>query len=128
MESRYSQMEKKALSIIWGIEHFNLFLYGYPFTFVTDHKPLEIIYGSPSSKTSARIERWVLCLLPYQFKIRYKPEKENSADYLSRHPTDKPSEETELTEEYINFVTSSSVPKTMSLHEIARETNSDKEL
>eukprot|EP00795_Rhopilema_esculentum_P003255 gene3255-biopygen1481 len=128
VESRYSQTEKEALSIVWGIEHFHLFLYGQPFTLVTDHKPLEIIYGSPSSKTSARIERWVLRLQPYQFTIKYKPGKENAADYLSRHPSAKTSKETEFTEEYIKFVTSNAVPKTMSLHEIGKETNSDKEL
>ena len=56
-ESRYSQTEKEALSIVWAVEHFHIFLYGKDFTLVTDHKPLEIIYGNSSSKSSARIER-----------------------------------------------------------------------
>ena len=41
------------------------------------------------------------------------------------YPSAKPSDGTELTEEYNNFVTSSAVPKTMSLHEIAKETNKE---
>ena len=57
VEKRYSQTEKEALSIIWGVEHFHLFLYGREFTLITDHKPLEVIYGSATSKPSAHIER-----------------------------------------------------------------------
>ena len=67
-------------------EHFHLYLYGNEFTLITDHKPLEVIYGSKSAKVSARIERWVLRLQPYTFKVVYKPGATNPADYLSRHP------------------------------------------
>ena len=58
-EKRYSQTEKEALAIVWSVEHF-LFLYGSEFTLLTNHKPLEIIYGKRNAKTSARIERWIL--------------------------------------------------------------------
>ena len=61
-EKRYSQTEKEALAIVWAVEHFHLFIYGSELTLVTDHKPLEIIYGQCTAKTSARIERWVLRL------------------------------------------------------------------
>ena len=73
VETRYSQTEKEALAIIWGVEHFHLYLYGHDFVLVTDHKPLEVIYSNKNSKTSARIERWVLRLQPYTFKVQYKP-------------------------------------------------------
>ena len=128
VERRYSQTEKEALSIVWAVEHFHLFLYGQPFTLFTDHKPLEIIYGSPKSKPSARIERWVLRLQPYTFTVKYKPGKENAADYLSRHPSYSQTNKEKHTEQYINFVTVNAVPKAMSLSEIARATNEDKTL
>ena len=48
VEKRYSQTEKEALSIVWAVEHFHLYIYGSHFTLVTDHKPLEVIYGSAS--------------------------------------------------------------------------------
>ena len=129
VEKRYSQTEKEALSIIWGVEHFHLFLYGKEFTLITDHKPLEVIYGSPTSKPSARIERWVLRLQPYAFKIQYRSGSENAADYLSRHPFKKGEKQQEkLAEEYVNFLTRHSVPKAMTLEEIARETKSDSTL
>ena len=57
VEQRYSQTEKEALEIVWSVEHFHLFVYGHEFTLVTDHKPLEIIYGSCASKPSALVER-----------------------------------------------------------------------
>lgn len=38
------------------------------FDLITDHKPLEVIFG-PRSKPCARIERWVLRLQSYRFKV-----------------------------------------------------------
>lgn len=82
-ERRYCQTEKEALALVWAIEHFNMFLYGKDFDLVTDHKPLETIFG-PKSKPCARIERWVLRLQSYKFNIKYSPGKNNIADPLSR--------------------------------------------
>ena len=111
------------------MEHFHLYLYGQTFTLVTDHKPLEIIYGSRNSKPSARIERWVLRLQPYTFKVIYRAGADNPADYLSRHPV-KHSKHTQekLAEQYVNFIALNSVPKAMSLQEIVEATNEDKTL
>ena len=93
---------------------------------MTDHKPLEIIYGKRTAKTSARIERRVLRLQPYSFKIVYKAGSGNPADYLSPHPTAESCRKQEkMTEHYINFVTQNSVPKAMSLAEIIEATDSD---
>ena len=62
VEKRYSKTEREALAIVWAVEHFHLYLYGKDFTLITDHKPLEVIYGNKKAKSSARIEHWVLCL------------------------------------------------------------------
>lgn len=129
VETRYSQTEKEALAIVWAIEHFHLYLYGHDFVLVTDHKPLEVIYGSSRSKPSARIERWVLRLQPYTFKVVYKPGATNPADYLSRHPVPtKNTKNQEMTESYINFVTTNSIPKAMTLEEIKKATDKDETL
>lgn len=84
VERRYCQTEKEALALVWAVEHFNIYLYGMKqFEFISDHKPLEIIFGQ-NSKPCARIERWVLRLQAYNYKIIYKPGKANIADPLSR--------------------------------------------
>lgn len=61
VEERYSQMEKEVLAIIWSCKHFHRYIYGHPFTLVTDHKALEIIWNNSKSKPPARIERSHAC-------------------------------------------------------------------
>jgi hypothetical protein len=82
-EQRYSQTEKEALGIVWACENLYMYLIGREFKIISDHKPLEIIY-SPNSKPCARIQRWVLRLQPFTFKVIYKPGKSNIADAPSR--------------------------------------------
>nr|CAH7725339.1 unnamed protein product [Callosobruchus chinensis] len=83
-ERRYCQTEKEALALVWSVEHFKIYLYGKDeFELVTDHKPLEIIFGA-KSRPCARIERWVLRLQSFRYKIVYRPGKANIADPFSR--------------------------------------------
>ena len=80
-EQRYSQTEREALAIVWSCEYFHLYVYGKPITIFTDHKPLVHIYSNPTSKTSARLERWSLRLQPYQVVVAYRKGADNPADY-----------------------------------------------
>ena len=60
-EKNYSQVEKEALSLIFGVRHFHTYLYGRSFTIVTDHKPLTSILGPKKgipSLAAARLQRW----------------------------------------------------------------------
>ena len=64
-------IEKEALAVVWGCERFSLYLLGpESFQLVTDFKALEFIYG-PKSKPSARVERWVLCLMAFKYTVRH---------------------------------------------------------
>ena len=90
IEQKYSQTEREALAIVWGCEHFYMYLYEAPFILISDHKPLEWIFNNPKSKPPARIERWSLRLQPYNYTVRYKAGKDNPADYMSRHPAHVP--------------------------------------
>lgn len=131
IEQKYSQTEREALAIVWGCEHFHMYLYGAPFTLVSDHKPLEWIFNNPKSKPPARIERWSLRLQPYNYTVCYKAGKDNPADYMSRHPA-QVSHISNITtvngrraEEYVNFVAANAVPKAMTLVEIQDATKND---
>jgi len=83
VERRYSQTEKEALALVWACERSNIYVFGREFELETDYKPLEYIY-SQKSKPSARVERWVLRLQAYHFKVVYRLGKTNIADTLSR--------------------------------------------
>ena len=86
----YSQIEREALSIIYGITKFRQFLYGRKFILLTDHEPLVSIF-SPSKNiptmTAQRLQRWALTLMGFQYDIKYKhTSRHSNADAFSRLP------------------------------------------
>ena len=97
-EKGYSQLEKEALSLTFGVKKFHAFLYGRRFTLVTDHKPLMTILGPNRglpTLAAARLQRWAILLAAYQYDIEFRSTKEHSnADAFSRLPL-KESEEIE---------------------------------
>lgn len=128
-EKRYSQTEKEALALVWACEKFHPYVYGISFELVTDHKPLEVIYG-PKSRPCARIERWVLRMQPYDFKVKYKPGAKNIADPLSRllSKSESDSKHVAEAEEYVRFVAISATPKAMTTREVEEASADDQEL
>ncbi|KAG5875425.1 hypothetical protein JTB14_005323 [Gonioctena quinquepunctata] len=82
-ERRYSQTEKESLALVWAVGRFYFYLTGLEFELVTDHKPLEAIF-KPTSRPPAWIERWVLRLQAFKFKVIYQRGKSNIADSISR--------------------------------------------
>ncbi len=89
-ERNYSQVEKEALSLIFGVNKFHLYLYGCHFTLVTDHKPLTTILGPKkgvSPTAAARLQCWAVCLSAYSYDIQFQLTATHSnADGLSRLP------------------------------------------
>jgi hypothetical protein len=55
-EMKYSQIEKEALAIVFGCEHFHLYLYGKSFEMETDHRPLEYIFKPKSAENQRQRE------------------------------------------------------------------------
>ena len=84
-ERNYSINELEALSVVEGIKHFHVYLYGRPFKIFTDNSSITWLYRQKEPK--GRIARWILQLLQYDFEIIYKTGKSNSnADAISRIP------------------------------------------
>ena len=126
VESRYSQTEREALAVRWGVEHYHLYLYDKPFTVITDHKPLVSIFRNPLAKPSARIERWCLRLQQYSFNVIYRPGANNPADFISRHPVKSQCDrDRKVAEDYINYVCTASVPKAVAVQDVVAATAED---
>ena len=112
----------EMLAVVFGVEQFDLYLYGSNVTVYTDHKPLHGIYKSQKSAT-ARIERWRLRLTPCDMTLKHRPGRNdlNPADYVSRQPQDIPKREN-AAEAYVSYVCKNAVPKSMTLKEVRKET------
>ena len=97
-EKNYSQLDKEALAIHWGVKKFHKYVYGRSFVINTDHKPLLALLGEAKqipAISSARLQRWAITLSAYHYQLQYKPGRHIAhADALSRLPySDAPIED-----------------------------------
>lgn len=87
-ESNYSQLDREALALVFGVKSFHQFVYGRSFILETDHKPLTSIFGSKKGlpqMAASRVQRWAVFLAGYDFQIKHIKGKDNApADSLSR--------------------------------------------
>ena len=87
IETRYACIERELLAIVFGVQRFHTYLYGRSFKVITDHKPLVMILQKPLVSAPPRLQRMLLKLQGYNFKLEYQPGKELVvADTLSRLP------------------------------------------
>ena len=128
VERRYSQLEREALTIVFGCEKYHLYILGKPVNIITDHKPLVPMFTNPHLQLPAKIERWILRLQQYHMRVTYSPGKGNPADYMSRHPhhTNSSRENEQQTERYLNFLISTRTPQALTPDIIKRETAKDR--
>ncbi|XP_059060190.1 uncharacterized protein K02A2.6-like [Achroia grisella] len=91
-QSRYAQIEKELLAIVFACEKYHQYIYGKKNVIVeTDHKPLENIFKKPLQSVPARLQRMLLRLQGYDLNVTYKPGKYMYlADTLSRAPLSIP--------------------------------------
>ena len=96
-ESRYANIERELLAVVFGLEKFHTYVYGKPLIVYSDHKPLENIIEKPLNMAPPRLQRMLLRIQPYDVEVKYRPGKDMIyADYLSRvGPTPGPSIELE---------------------------------
>ncbi|XP_030847129.1 uncharacterized protein K02A2.6-like [Strongylocentrotus purpuratus] len=89
-EMNYSQLEKEALAIVYGVRYFHQYLCGRKFMLLTDHKPLTFLLGPKKGipvLADSRLQRWAILLSGYVYDIKYRTSQQNAnADFLSRLP------------------------------------------
>ena len=129
-ERNYSQIEREALSVLFGVEKFKKFILGAKFIVKNDHNPLKKLFGSTSpipENVSARIKRWALRLSQFDFDFQYIQGKDNvNGDYLSRFPLKDTSTIHEPYE--LIFVIKSLNKLPINCHDIKKHTDEDKSL
>ncbi|KAI4879139.1 hypothetical protein NFI96_009334 [Prochilodus magdalenae] len=99
-ESRYAQIEKELLALVFACRKFHDYIYGRPVTVETDHQPLITILKKPLHTASARLQVMMLKFQCYSLTVIYKKGKElYIADTLSRAHLPSSAHD-EITEDY----------------------------
>ena len=84
-ESRYAQIEKEMLAIVFSVEKFNDFTFGRRTVVHTDHKPLESIFMKPLHRAPKRLQGMLIRLQKYDLVVQYeRGSRMFLADTLSR--------------------------------------------
>ena len=89
-ECWYANIEREMLAVIFGVERFQTYVYGRPFTIKSDCKPLESISQKNLADTPAHLQHMLLHLQGYDYTIHYHPSKEmalpDTLSWFSPHP------------------------------------------
>ncbi|XP_036340257.1 uncharacterized protein K02A2.6-like [Rhagoletis pomonella] len=113
-EQRYSQLDREAVAILYGVKKFHHFLYGRHFTLVTDKKPLHHIFNPKKGiplMAASRLQRIAPTLSGYSFDIAHIKSATNIADFFSRYPGNKEEGMDDNSEGvYLNYVEGGGMP------------------
>lgn len=126
-EKNYSQLDKEALSIMYGVQKHHQYLFGRKFILKTDHKPLVYIFGPKGGipqTAASRLQRWAAKLAAYDFDIQYvKSQNNGNADALSRLPLEGQEDNEQREDKHYLLYVEETLP--VSYKEIASETRKD---
>ena len=127
-ETRYAQIEKEMLAIVYALEKFNQFPYGRHVTIYSDHKPLEAVLKKLLAHAPRRLQGMIMRLQKYDFDVHYERGKNmHIADLLSRAYL--PNTDHEEAKEFEHANMASFLPiSDQRLQEIRRDTDKDKTL
>ena len=73
-ERNYSQLDKEALGIIFGVTKFRQYLFGRKFILCTDNKALSYLFDRKAEiprLATSRIARWSVKLAEYDYNVEY---------------------------------------------------------
>ena len=74
-ESRYSNIERECLAVVFGLEKFEYYLYGIKVIVETDHSPLEQIFKKNIAEAPARLQKLLLRCMKFDITVRYQAGK-----------------------------------------------------
>ena len=77
-ETRYANIEREMLAVVFGCIKYHHYLYGRKFVCQSDHKPLADIQLKYLSDAPPRLQRLLLKLQPYDITIQYVPRSKSS--------------------------------------------------
>ena len=129
-EQNYSNLEREALSVIFGVTKFRKYLLGLPFVIHNDQMPLRKLFAHNASiplNCSARVQRWALKLSQFNYEFIYSKGVDNvNSDCLSRIPL---SDTEHVCEPYeLIFSINSINVMPITCHDIKNHTNMSKDL
>ncbi|XP_052748659.1 uncharacterized protein K02A2.6-like [Galleria mellonella] len=110
-EKGYSQLDKEAEALIWGLKKFFHYCYGRKITLIIDNQPLARILHPEKpmpTTTAVRLLHYANFLAGFDYNIKVRKSTEHAnADYFSRleHPTVKYNQLTDDDVFYLNQLT-----------------------
>nr|XP_042894766.1 uncharacterized protein K02A2.6-like [Parasteatoda tepidariorum] len=92
-EQNYSQLDREALAVIFGVTQFFNYLFGKHFKLITDNEQLTRIFHSHKAlpRMTSRLLRYASYLSSFDYSVQFKKGTKNeNVDCLSRAPIQKP--------------------------------------
>ena len=84
-ETKYAQIEKECLAVVFGLERFNQYSYGKEVIIQNDHKPLAAILKKPLCQSPKPLQSMILRIRRYNITFEYLAGKQLiHVDTLSR--------------------------------------------
>ena len=71
-ESRYSNIERECLAVMFGLEKFEYYLLGRHTLVETDHSPLKQIFKKDIEEAPARLQSLLLRCMKFDIEVRYR--------------------------------------------------------
>lgn len=129
-ERNYSNLEREALSVVFGCEKFREFLLGSKFIIRNDQQPLRKLLSHTAGvpfTCSARLQRWYLRLAQFDYCFEYSRGTDNvNSDCLSRLPLPEQGHDCEPYE--LIFTVNSLSDMNITCVEIQKETDKNESL
>lgn len=126
VQQKYSQVDREAYAIIFGVRKFYQYVYATQFTLVTDNKAIAQIF-SPSKGlpllSALRMQHYAVFLESFTYDIKYRPSEQHAnADAFSRLP----SASTHAAVEEVDFIELNAIETLpVSAEEIGKATAAD---